>query len=132
MVRQWMASLSVSAYSGPLPPPEVLQKYNEIEPGLVDRMMKMAESQSQHRQHLEASVILERTRNERRGQTCGFIIALVAILGSFGLIAMGKDVAGISGLVGTIAALAGVFVYSRISQKNENAEKREQVTRPPQ
>ena len=127
-----MASLSVSAYSGPLPPPDVLQKYNEIEPGLVDRMVKMAESQAQHRQHLESSVILERSRNERRGQTLGFVIALVAVVGSFGLIAMGKDAAGIGGLLGTIATLAGVFVYSRISQKNENAEKRDQITRPPQ
>ena len=130
LVRQWMASLSVSAYTGPLPPPDILLKYNEIEPGLVDRIVKMAENQAQHRHGLESSVILERSRSERLGQRFGFIIALVALVGSFALIAVGKDAIGITGVLGTIASLGAIFVYGRYSQRKENEEKRAAITPP--
>ena len=123
--------MSVSAYKGPLPPPEILQKYNDIEPGLADRIVKMAEAQALHRQGLESGVILERARSERQGQWLGFAVAMVAIVGSFGLIALGKDAVGITGVLGTIGTLGGVFVYGRRSQKKENERKREAIVQPP-
>jgi uncharacterized membrane protein len=132
VILRFMASLQVLSYSGPLPPPDVLQKYNEIEPGLVDRIMKMAESQAQHRHNLESFVIGQRSKNERLGATYGFIIAGMAIVGSFVLIGLGKDAIGLTGLLGTIGTLAGVFVYGRRSQRLENAEKRGAIAKPPE
>jgi uncharacterized membrane protein len=44
------------SFSGPLPPPEVLQNYNQITPGAADRIISMAEKQSQHRQESEMRV----------------------------------------------------------------------------
>ena len=38
-----------SAFSGPLPPPTILNKYNEIIENGAERIMKMAENQSEHR-----------------------------------------------------------------------------------
>lgn len=130
LVQQWMASLQVSGYSGPLPPPEMLQKYNDIEPGLVNRIVAMAESQAQHRQAMEAKVITDRGLNERRGSLYGFVIALVAIVGSLVLLALGNKIEGLTGLITTIGALAGVFVYGRHSQRRENEEKRAAIARP--
>ena len=40
-------------YSGPIPPPEYLAKYNEIHPGLAERIIIMAESESVHRRKIE-------------------------------------------------------------------------------
>ena len=37
------------SYSGILPPPEMLNQYNMIEPWLADRIVKMAENQQGHR-----------------------------------------------------------------------------------
>ncbi len=130
LVQQWIAAQQVSAYSGPLPPPEMLQKYNEIEPGLVNRIVAMAEAQAHHRQTLEAKVISDRGINERRGALYGFVIALVVVIGSLGLLAAGMKIEGLTGLITTIAALAGVFVYGRRSQRKENEQKREAITRP--
>jgi uncharacterized membrane protein len=45
------------SFTGPLPPPEVLAKYNETVPGLAERIICMAEQQAKHRQQIETTVI---------------------------------------------------------------------------
>jgi uncharacterized membrane protein len=46
--QQAMMMKVAKAYSisGPLPPPEVLEKYNQVVPGLADRIITMAEQQA--------------------------------------------------------------------------------------
>jgi len=111
-------------FSGPLPPPEVLAKYNEVYPGLAERIMVMAENQSQHRQGIETRVINARTRNETLGQIFAFVLSLVFGGGSIWLINLGKSLEGVSSLVSVIVALAGVFIYGRRRQEKELEEKR--------
>jgi len=129
-VRSVVRSESRSeTFAGPLPPPEALARYNEILPGLAERIVAMAERQSQHRQGLEKTVIESRTRNESRGQTFAFILALVIAVGSITLIATGKPIAGLSLLVAELVALTGVFIYGRKRQENELAQKRQTLTK---
>ena len=45
------------SFSGPLPPPEVLEHYERIAPGTAERLLAMAESQSAHRQGHDAAVL---------------------------------------------------------------------------
>jgi len=42
-----------SSFSGPIPPPQFLEKYNEIVPGSAEIIINMAKDQSEHRQSLE-------------------------------------------------------------------------------
>lgn len=37
------------AFSGPIPPPNLLERYEAITPGAADRILTMAENQSKHR-----------------------------------------------------------------------------------
>ena len=46
-----------SSFSGPIPPPALLQKYNEIIPNGAERILAMAEKQSAHREYLEKRVV---------------------------------------------------------------------------
>ena len=55
--RTLIAKLNAQHFSGPLPPPLVLVQYNEAVPDAADRIIKMAESQSSHRQNLETKVL---------------------------------------------------------------------------
>ena len=112
-------------FSGPLPPPDVLRRYDEIFPGLGERIVAMAENQSRHRQGLEKTVVEGRAANERRGQTYGFILAPLIGLGSIGIIAIGRSTEGLSIILGELAALVGVFIYGRKRQERELAEKRQ-------
>ncbi len=39
--------------SGPIPPPSMMEQYERTLPGSADRILKMAENQSEHRQWIE-------------------------------------------------------------------------------
>lgn len=46
-------SKSVTAYSGPIPPPESLEKYEQVVPGSAERILAMAEKEQEHRHKTE-------------------------------------------------------------------------------
>ena len=46
------------SFSGPLPPPEILRKFDEVVPGAAERIIKMAEDQSIHRKELEKNSLV--------------------------------------------------------------------------
>lgn len=124
------AIVQAERFSGPLPPPEILERYNQVVPGLADRIVVMAESQARHRQALEQSVINGNIRNERLGQVFAFIIAMSVIVGSLGLLWHGRSTEGLVGILGTLVTLAGVFIFGRWSKSKELAQRRQQVDLP--
>jgi uncharacterized membrane protein len=110
-------------FSGPLPPPEILQKYNEIVPGAADRIIKMAESQHHHRQALEKNVVSSNVFSQKLGLGLGFVIAMTAIGGGIWLSAIGRSGSGLIAIIGALAALVSVFVYGKVQQSKELADK---------
>ena len=114
---------SSSSFSGPIPPPALLERYNEVIPNGAERIMVMAEKQSAHREALEARVVNGNVANQTRGSIFGFIISLVAIIGGFVLIEQGKNAEGLSSIIASLAALVGIFFYSKHEQKRERVEK---------
>lgn len=48
---------TATSYSGPIPPPDVLERFNQIIPKGAHRILKMAEKQQAHRHALETKVI---------------------------------------------------------------------------
>lgn len=123
--RQGSQQIQASAwsFSGPLPPPEILARYNAAFPEAAERIVKMAERQSEHRQNLEKLVVDSNSRAQARGQYLGFIIVMVAIVGGFALIWNGKDTIGISSVIASLIGLVTVFVIGRSKQKRELSTK---------
>jgi uncharacterized membrane protein len=113
------------SFTGPLPHPALLAKYNEVIPNGAERIMAMAERQSAHREALEAQVVAGNVASQARGSHYAFIISLVTIIGGFVLIGMGKSVIGVSAVIGSLATLAGVFIFAKIEQKRERVEKQD-------
>ena len=111
----------------PLPPPELLERYNQAVPNGADRIVAMAEAQIQHRQSLESAVINGNVTAQHRGQVMGFALGLVAILGGIGLIAFNKDPQGLATIITAFVALASVFVYGRLEQRREREQKRREL-----
>ena len=124
-------SLTVTAqryrFSGPLPAPEVLRKYDEIVPGAAERIIRMAEEQSAHRRRLEQAVVVGDIASARRGSILAFILAIGVIAGGFALIATGKDAYGIAAIIAALASLAGVFVYGRRRKSKDLEANREAI-----
>lgn len=112
-----------SYFSGPLPHPEILKKYNEIAPGTAERIIKMAEGQFLHRTELEKKVINSDISRSKWGQILGFIIAIFGLsVAGFVSVYGNAWAGGIIG-VGTLATLVGVFMYGSKIRSKEREEK---------
>jgi uncharacterized membrane protein len=113
-----------TTFAGPFPPPEMLQKYNEISPGFSECLIADWKEQARHRREIEGLVIRTRVKNERYGQFFAFFLAVVISAGSMILIYFDKQIAGLTGLIAMITSLVSVFIYGRRRQEKELAEKR--------
>jgi uncharacterized membrane protein len=111
------------SFAGPLPPPNMLANYNQAFDGCAERIVAMAEKQSEHRQQLEKRALEAGIIGERRGSIFGFIAIMTAILGGVLLIAIGKSVDGLATVITSLVAFASVFFYGRYQQRKERKEK---------
>lgn len=117
-------------WSAPLPPPDVLAKYNEAFPGCAERIVNAADTQAKHRQHLETITIEGNVRSQTRGQWMAFILALVILLGGFLLIYLNKDILGTVFIGSDIAATIGIFIYGKRDQRQQLRRKADAVKPP--
>ncbi len=108
-------------FSGPLPPPEVIQEYENVLPGMADRIIGMVERKQeqegrrQNQSHTEIMTVMHfQAHAEKRGQVFGLILGLVALGACVFLIASGAPVWGTAALIAEIAVLAGAFVWAKL------------------
>lgn len=100
-------------FSGPLPPPPILQDYERIQPGFANRIVSMAEVQQSHRHNLEKKSVDAAIGVEARGQHYALAVSILIILGSLFLIANGKEISGTILAGGTLTGLAYIFITGR-------------------
>lgn len=96
-----------------------MQQYDDVLPGAADRVIAMAERQSEHRIKLETKVISWDVRRANGGLAAGFIIALAFLAAAVFLIVEGHRIEGT--ILGTIdlVSLVGTFVYGSIARRRE-------------
>ncbi len=130
------AHLAMQQQSGPIPPPEILRKYDEIHPGLAERIIKMAEEEAAHRRIMESEVTAVQARDQtayRRselGQVFGFATGLAAIGGAALAAVKGAQIAasfiGTAGVTGLVTA----FIMGRhalLKFKQEDFRQQQQI-----
>ncbi len=113
------------AFAGPIPPPSLLADYERISPGLADRIVGMAENQSQHRRDIEQKIVAaeihdrERQSTEARiGQASALIITLFALgVGAYTACAGHEVAGGILG-IGGISGIVATFIAGRDRQRD--------------
>lgn len=107
--------VQATTFQGLLPSPEVLQKFDQVLPGLADRIAKMAEGYARDRllngRTARWSMIL--------AQVFAFIVAMTIILGGFYLVLHDKSPEGITAVVAAVAAIVTAFVDGRRNPPNE-------------
>lgn len=119
-----------------IPSPRTLQEYEEILSGSMDRILSMAEAQTQHRREIEKrdqehkikmeeeqtemkkTVTKSDTRRADLGLVSGFIIAIIALGGSIYLGINDKVAASAIMGGGTMTGLVAVFVTGNKHQKS--------------
>jgi len=115
---------TVSAFAGPLPPPEILAGYNKAAPGAAVRILAMAEAQQAHRIYLEKAVIDRESRRSDSGLRLGFVLAMTMSIGGMYLIGQGHSLEGLIGTLVPTVSLVSVFVYAQRTRKEELARTR--------
>jgi uncharacterized membrane protein len=113
---------------GPLPAPEVLFQYNEIIPGGADRILKMVEVQSAHRQALETLALNHEIKSGKFGQWGALVIALVGIAAGSYAVYKGAQVA--AGIIagGAITAIATAYLTGTLTRSQERKQKAKMMT----
>ena len=119
-------SMSRMAHRGPLPHPDVLLGYKNIDSGLPERVIAMAEKQASHRQARENK---EDDRAER-GQHYGLAIGLAGLIAATAVILSGHPAAG--SIIGSVdlLGLVSVFVTGRYFQSRVHPHLRAQPDQP--
>lgn len=63
---------------GPLPSPVLLGQYDQVKPGLAERIVRMAEREQHHRHAMDKAEIEAPHELARRGQWFGLVVTLLS------------------------------------------------------
>lgn len=93
-----------SAFSGPLPPPDVLADYEAVVPGAAERILSMSEQQLQHSMDMDRGM-LGITRTLATGEALGHYASLL-IAASSAVVAIVTAIVDPSWVIGPIGSPA--------------------------
>jgi len=78
--EQQSQRITTAQFSGPLPPPNLLHDYNQVVSGAADRILTMAEKNSEHQRFMEKTSLLESVKEVRRGQVCAVFVVIASFI----------------------------------------------------
>lgn len=120
-------SLSITKtnhFSGPLPPPDLLKHYDEIQNGFAERIIKMAEQDAEHTRDMQRRILEAKKSEVSLGQIFGFLIGIIALI--CGTVAAIYDHPIVGALIGSggVIGLVSVFIYGRSKAEGEQKEEK--------
>ena len=125
MVRA-VARVIQSEFRGPIPPPEIISGYEAIIPGAADRILAMAEKQSQHRQEMEKIKIKSESRDGLLGILFAFVLGIGSIIAAIVIVVLVPQNAGAisSALLGMtgIGSIIATFIQATRMEKKDDEE----------
>ncbi|MES9901095.1 MAG: DUF2335 domain-containing protein [Sedimenticola sp.] len=113
------------SFSGPLPPPDILQRYKDIQSDLPERILRLTESEAAHRREVTTQTVAIDKTETILGQVFGLIVTLAAFACAAFL--GFHDHSTAASIVGgsTIAGLVTAFITGRSSQQQNNKNGKE-------
>lgn len=104
----------LTRHSGPLPHPEILAGYRDVDPRSLDWVLDSASQEQAHRHWCEK----EPLRQAGLAQWFAFVITVLVILTGGALIHADKSAAGLATILIPLATLLGIFIYREIRSPN--------------
>jgi hypothetical protein len=127
-----MRSVEVTTYSGPLPHPNILERFEQIHPGAAGMIFEDFLLQSNHRRKIESSVVRAIVISDIAGTFAASLIGLPGVGGGLWLAHEGRPLGGLSSIFGTLATLLGVFLYQNRKPGNNPQHPRNKELRDPE
>lgn len=125
--RVGLVEQTMTIHSGPLPPSDELKRYEEIQPGLADRIMRMAEKEQtfRHEHNLKALKFETETRSRDSllGIFGGFALVVLSFIFSLLLAYLGHEkVAMIVAGTTIISIFTNIIKLTRINQDKDSED----------
>jgi len=118
---QLVAVLSkVTAHRGPLPPPGMLAEYDQVLPGLAERIVRLPEKEQEHRHAMVDRALGREIKLKERGQLLGFVSLILLLLFAAYLVYAGDTKAAAAVASVTIVGVVGVFVTGRYLESKDS------------
>lgn len=115
--EQTTISVRSQEWHGPLPPPAILEDFDNVVPNGAERIVKAWEDETRHRREIE----VQEQRSFYRDMLVGKIFALIFVLAALGTAAfaayVGAEWLGAILGAGTIGAVVWAFVRSQQRDK---------------
>lgn len=110
----------VEQYSGPIPPPDTMERYEALVPGAADRILRMAEREAEHGHALQRTTLgadiearCEALAIERRGQLFALAVVVLSLGATVALALTGHEVPAAAVGGATLVSLATAFLGTR-------------------
>ncbi len=112
-----LSETKLSSFSGPIPHPEILKGYKDVDPSFPERIISMAEREQKSRIALAEKREEESQRIARRGQIFGGILAMLIIISCVLLVLFGAHTVAIAIGTTTIIAISAIFVLQTLPSR---------------
>jgi uncharacterized membrane protein len=96
-------------FAGPMPSPATMKAYEDVLPGLAEKIVAMALDEGKHRRRIELGLL----RVTQAGVLSAFILALTLIVGAIFLLHEGRQLGGLAALVLAVGSLVGAFIIGK-------------------
>lgn len=114
-------------FSGPIPHPDIMKKYEDILPGATDRIMAMAERQATHRQELEKKIVMSESRDGMLGVVFAFLLGIGCLVaGTIMVFCVPQSGGAIAGAIVGVTGIGTITSnFIRSAKSNSGTKKKE-------
>jgi len=112
---------------GPFPPPDELEKYEVLYPGITKLFFDNFANQSNHRMTLEKTIIEGDNKRANTAQHYSFIITLIFLIFSGFLFYTGVNVIAVGAALTSIVPVVISFINSSRKRMKERDDKRKKT-----
>ena len=121
-IARVVAKVIEQKFSGPIPPPNIIAGYENVLPGVADRIIKMAEQQSLHRQTIQLMETKAEVRDSFLGVIFAFGLGIGCLIACIITVIMVPESAGaicgaVLGVTGIGSIVAAFLKNTRLSGK---------------
>lgn len=125
-VKKVVAEVIQSEFSGPIPPPNIIEGYERVLPGSADRIIAMAEKQSTHRQKMEEKMVNSEARDSLLGVIFAFFLGIGCIVAAVIMVYFVPQNAGaIAGALLGVTGIGSITSSFISSTRRDNRKKAE-------
>ena len=120
--KEAVTTLVAYQFKGPLPHPSILKGYEDIEKGLADRIVKMAERDQEAHIKNNDKILQFQGRDALLGSIFAFLTVIGVLIAGVILLLNDKDLAGFVTLIAGAGSIVALFLRSKDHKEDKKSD----------